>query len=465
MSSKAEKHEHYKHQAAITEAREDFYFFARYMFQKRKGFKWLRNWHHLEIANALHRVYLGLTSRLIINIPPRYTKTELAVVNFIAWTLGKHPDAEFIHTSYSGKLASNNSWHAREIVEHAAYRKIFPEVNLRTDSNAKDDWRTEAGGIVYSAGMGGTITGYGAGKHRKEFGGAILIDDPHKPDDASSAVKRQGVLDWYNDTLQSRVNSPQTPIVLIMQRLHEMDLSGFLLAGGSGEKWDHLCIPAINAKGEALWSEKHDIKKLRQMEKAMPYGFAGQYQQTPSPIEGGLFKPYSITTMDAVPSGLRMVRRWDLAATADDGDWTVGVKMGADENGRFGILDVVRFQGGPHEVEDTIVKTAQRDGIDVKVSLPQDPGQAGKHQVAYYTGKLAGYTVESAPETGDKVTRASPFASQVNVGNIWMVRAAWNDEFISELKLFPNAAHDDQVDAAAGAFNSLSGKPIFFAAG
>ena len=156
-------------------ARADLYFFARYMFLKRRSFKWQRAPHHKIICSALLDVYYGRTKRLIINIPPRYSKTELAVVNFISWALGRNPDAEFIHSSYSSRLASTNAWQARELVTHEAYQKIVPELALRQDSKARDEWRTTAGGCVYACGAGGTITGYGAGKMRDEFGGCFPV--------------------------------------------------------------------------------------------------------------------------------------------------------------------------------------------------------------------------------------------------------------------------------------------------
>jgi len=168
-------------------AREDLYTFARFMFKERKGFQWLRAPHHRLVCDKLMQVYRGEVKRLIINIPPRYSKTEL-VLNFIAWALGKVPDSEFILTSYSGGLATNNAWAARELIQHESYTAVFPGTAIRSDSSAKGEWRTTANGIVYAAGAGGTITGYGAGKHRPGFGGAIIIDDPHKPDEATSPV-------------------------------------------------------------------------------------------------------------------------------------------------------------------------------------------------------------------------------------------------------------------------------------
>lgn len=450
--------------AAIGWAREELYEFSRWMFWKRRGYLWLKAEQHVVICDALMRVFRGECKRLIINVPPRYSKTEIAVVNFIAWALGKVPDAEFIHTSYSGRLAGNNAWQARELVLHEEYRRIFPDTQLRTDSSAKDEWRTTAGGCVYAVGAGGTITGYGAGKHRPGFAGAIIIDDPHKADEARSDVMRQNVLDWFQNTLESRCNSPDTPIILIMQRLHESDLSGWLLGrkpgdppcpGGNGEVWEHVCLPALREDGSALWPEKHTAADLRRMQEAEPYTFSGQYQQQPSPAEGGIFKPDMISVVDAVPAErIKWVRGWDFGSTID-GDWTVGARLGRMPDGRFIIADVRRLREGPDIRDAAIKNTAAADGHAVKISLPQDPGQAGKTQVLYLTRALGGYKVVSSPESGDKVTRAEPFAAQVNVGNVLMVRGEWNEKYIDELRMFPNGTFDDQVDASSRAFGEL----------
>jgi len=433
------------------------------MFLQRKRYRWQRAPHHRTICDALMRVYRGECTRLIINVPPRYSKTELAVVNFIAWAMGRTPDAEFIHASYSGTLAVENSANIRAMIQHEAYREIFPDCQLATE--AKAHWKTTQGGVMYAAGAGGTITGFGAGKQREGFGGAIIIDDPHKADEARSDTIREGVIEWFQNTLESRKNDPQnTPIILIMQRLHERDLAGWLLAGGNGEEWEHVCLPALIDEGgeneRALWPEKHPVEKLKLMQKAAPYTFAGQMQQSPNAPAGNIFKPDSIPIVAAVPVGTRFVRGWDFAATEEkpgkDPDWTAGGKLGQMPDGRFIIADVVKLRGLPNEVEDALKNTAARDGVETRVDIPQDPGQAGKSQVAYFTKQLAGFAVSSSPESGDKITRAEPFASQCNVGNVVMLQGEWNDSLIAEMRLFPNGAHDDQVDALSRAFAALN---------
>lgn len=425
------------------------------MFIQRRGYKWLKNWHHEAICDALTRVFNGECKRLIINVPPRYSKTEIAVINFIAWTLGQYPDAEFIHTSYSSRLAANNTWQVRELVQSAEYQPIFPSVQLRADSKARDEWRTTAGGVVYATGSGGTITGYGAGKHRKDFGGCIIIDDPHKADEATSDTIRNGVIEWFQNTLESRKNSPDTPIILIMQRLHESDLAGWLLDGNNGEEWEHVCLSAIQDDGSALWPDKHSINDLRRMEQASPYVFAGQYRQRPAPPEGGIIKPDNISIVQAIPAGTHLLRGWDFAASEKDGDFTAGGQLGVMPDGRWIICDMVRFQGGPHKVEAALVNTAKRDGDTCKISIPQDPGQAGKSQTAYFTKALAGFSVMSSPESGNKITRAEPLAAQINVGNVVMLKGEWNTALINEMRMFPNGKYDDQIDALSRAFASL----------
>ncbi len=443
------------------EAQEDLYFFSRYMFKERRKYKWLHNWHHRVICDALMKVYRGETKRLIINIPPRYSKTELAVINFMAWCFGKAPDSEFIHVSYSATLAANNAFQTRNLVQEEAYKRVFPDFALRDDSKAKDDWRTAKGGVCYSQGTGGTITGFGAGKFRDSFGGAIIIDDPHKASEARSDTIRKGVIEWFQNTLESRTNSPDTPIIVIMQRLHEEDLAGWLLDGGNGEEWEHLCLSAIQDDGTALWPAKHTIETLNRMELAAPYVFAGQYRQQPSPPAGGFFKPDNIEIVEALPADImHQVRAWDLASSENEGDYTAGVKEAKGRDGYIYIVDVQRAQLGPDGVENRIKQTAQVDGKAVSIRLPQDPGQAGKAQAKNFVTMLSGFTVKAEAVSGDKITRAQPFAAQVNVGNVKMLKGDWNKAFIEELRNFPNGKYDDQVDAASDAFNEVNEPPI-----
>jgi predicted phage terminase large subunit-like protein len=442
-------------------ARQDLYFYSRYSFKDRKGITWQRAKHHARVCEALMRVYRGECRRLILNMPPRYSKTELAVRKFIAWCMGKNPDSEFLHLSYSSELAVDNSWNAREDVQSKLFQQIFPECKLAADSKAKGHWRTTAGGVVYAAGFDGTITGKGAGKLLEpgdnRFTGAIIIDDPHKANEALSDKSRTHVIESFRTTIESRKNDPmRTPIIVIMQRLHEEDLAGWLSKGGNGEKWEVVSIPVLDENDEPIWPEKHDRETLRVMQDTHPYVFAGQYLQLPAPPAGGNFQPGKIEVIDALPADLStMVRGWDLAASKDSGAWTVGAKLARHgPTGRTIVCDIARLRGGPHEVRQLIKGTASQDGPRVLQSIPQDPGQAGKVQVGDLGAMLNGFTVKFSPETGDKVLRSDPFASQVNVGNVMMLRGPWNAAFVEELRLFPNSTKD-QVDACSRAFSEM----------
>ena len=245
--------------------------FTRHMFKVRKRTDFILNSHHYLICEKLERVLVGDIKRLIINIPPRYGKTEL-ILNFVAWSLGLYPDSEFIISSYSKRLAVLNSYLIKEIIESDEYKSIF-YTRIKKDSRAKDEFRTIMGGLVYASGVGGSITGFGAGKHRKgrvkEFGGAIIIDDPHKAGEVHSKLRRESLINWYKNTLSSRVNSKDTPIIVIMQRLHMDDLSGYLLR--SGEKWEHLKLAVVGEDNKPLWSSKHNLKDLELIKARSPY--------------------------------------------------------------------------------------------------------------------------------------------------------------------------------------------------
>jgi predicted phage terminase large subunit-like protein len=232
-------------------------------------------------------------------------------------------------------------------------------------------------------------------------------------------------------------------------------LSGWLLDGGNGEKWEHLNIPAIGEDGESFWRTQFPLNDLRRLEAADAYRFSGQYMQRPAPLAGGLIKPDMMQVIDALPTGaIEWCRGWDLASTKV-GDFTAGGKVGRLQDGRYVIADMVRDRLESHERDALIKATATRDGQALKQSIPQDPGQAGKGQVLAFAKLLAGHSVHFSPETGDKVTRATPLASQINAGNVVMLRGAWNQVLIEEMRMFPNGSYDDQVDAASRAFNGL----------
>lgn len=322
----------------------NFLFFERYMFKALTN-KRYQQWEHLLIiADALQRVARGEITRLIINVAPRYGKTEAAVKMFIAWGLAINAAAKFIHLSYSDRLAEDNSETVKDLVESEEYKALFPEVNIKTTSKAKKKWYTTAGGGVYAASTGGQITGFGAGqvddeeeyldfeetlnerlsndeeaqildefieamsnpvnmrswmKGAEKFAGAIIIDDANKPDDAESELRLTRVNERYDSTISNRVNSRNTPIVLLQQRTHENDLSGYLIrkqgkigelnAEGKPGIWHVISLPSIKEDGTALCPAKHSIDELLALQAHNDIVFQRQHMQDPKPRAGLAF--------------------------------------------------------------------------------------------------------------------------------------------------------------------------------
>lgn len=271
--------------SSLIEFTQDFYFLRtgrRFELSQPDG----RESHYLTICRELIKVVQGETKRLIINVPPRYGKSEL-LIHFVAWAAAMFQDSNFIYVSYGQMLAQKQTETIRQIMQMQEYQAIFG-VRLKDDSTAKGNFSTTKNGVVYATGAGGTITGFGAGiQNCPRFGGAIIIDDIHKPDEVASDVIRKSVNEWYNGTLQSRTNSPDTPIILIGQRLHEDDLIANLI---KTEEWKCVIIPALDSNDNALHPGMHTAATLKKMRKEMPYVFASQYQQNPQPPGGSIFK-------------------------------------------------------------------------------------------------------------------------------------------------------------------------------
>jgi predicted phage terminase large subunit-like protein len=427
-------------------AKEDLFFFARYMFQKRKNYKWIQNWHQKAVCDALMRVYRGECKRLIINIPPRYSKTELAVVNFIAWCLALVPDCEFIHTSYAAKLAANNSSNVRDLVQHEAYIELFPETVISKDATAKDHWKTTAGGVVYATGAEGTITGFGAGKMREGFGGAIIIDDPHKADEAVSETMRKNVIDWFQSTLESRVNNPETPIILIMQRLHEGDLAGWLESGGNGEFWEVLKIPVFNEAGEPLWPWKHSAEKLKKMEEKNRYVFAGQYMQRPAPLGGGIYKDewWRYYRTESLPPVKRLIQTWDTAFKAkESNDFNVCFTIAETATGYF-VVDRFKKRMEFPELKRTAKSIANQHKPNAVLVEDKASGQSLIQELK--EGTLL--PIVAIPKDVDKVSCANAVTPLIESGRVFLPEGAeWVPDFLLTMGRFPNDVHDDDADA------------------
>lgn len=273
-----------------------------------------RKSHIIIICNALIKVISGETNRLIINVPPRYGKTEL-LINFIAWAISQYPDSNFLYVSYGLGLAKKQTKTVRDIVAMPHYRDLFG-VSISEDVSAQGNFETSKGGTIYAAGAEGEIMGRGAGiKGSDRFGGAAVIDDIHKPVEVTSDTMRTAVIDWYENTFLSRLNNPsKTPIIFVGQLLHEDDLGSRLR---KSKEWTLINLPAIDQKGYALDPTMHTIEQLRHMQETMPYVFAAQYQQDPLPAGGAIFKKEDFVITPTEPQILSTFITVDTAETTD----------------------------------------------------------------------------------------------------------------------------------------------------
>ena len=254
----------------------DFRFFVRYFFRHRRGCKFVFREHHEQICDLLMQVHRGEVQNGIINCPPRYSKTELVIVLFSAWCMVRNPLCEFIHLSYSDPLVMENSDGIKAIIKSAEFRQLWPNIQIRDNKDSKKAWGTAQGGSFYATAAGGSVTGFGAGRMDEAdndaftFSGCLLIDDPLKPDDAHSDAKREAVNRRWDETIKNRRNSPRTPTIVIMQRIHPHDFCGMLLDDTEHE-WTQLKLAALIDEGDpterALWPEKHSVDDLKAMKR------------------------------------------------------------------------------------------------------------------------------------------------------------------------------------------------------
>lgn len=441
-------------------------------------------WPHIDPAEFTDGKHLHMISEkmemaarreirnLVVCEPPRHCKSTQIAVAFPAWVWTWNPKAQFLFSSYADDLATRDSVRTRRLVESDWYQSLFGDtVQLRHDQNQKQYFELTAGGRRQICTPESKTTGLG--------GDYLICDDPHNVREAESEAVREGTLGWWFEAMPTRGNDPRTVVkIIVQQRVHERDLAGECMKRGYASlvlparyEHDH---PNLNPEdwrkidGELLWPERFDEESLSFLMSEMgAYAVAGQFQQRPAPREGGLFQRSHFKIVKAIPAGCSFVRAWDLAATEaklqkSDPDYTVGLKMARDKEGRFYIVDLSRMRVSPDKVEDAIKNTASQDGPSIRIRIPQDPGQAGKDQAQYYVRHvLPGYAVSSERETGDKVTRANPFSAQAEHGNVYLLEGAWNENFLQEASMFPNGAHDDQVDAATAAFRMFVGNNTF----
>lgn len=439
------------------------------------GRKFVEGWAIEAVCEHLEAVSRGEIRRLLINIPPGCMKSLTCNVFWPAWMWGPagKPQSRFIGASYADTLSLRDNRKFRILLQSAIYQELWGDCfKLSDDQNEKRNIGNNKTGLKLAT----SVSGVGTGERADYF----IIDDPHNVKEADSDAKREAALLWFSEVVPSRLNDPKKDVIMcIMQRVHEGDVSGLILEKELG--YDHLCLPMeyehdhpFKSKtsihfsdprtedGELLWPERFGVDELENDLKPQmravggTYAEAGQLQQRPSPRGGGDFKEEDFKIVDEVPPGRGItVRAWDLAATEKKTSaYTAGVKMTRVGNIVY-VEHVIRGQWGPAGVEDQLKVTASLDGYSVMVSIPQDPGQAGKAQVRSLAGLLHGYDVRSSPESGDKRERARPLAAQAEHGNLRLVRGSWNHDFIQEAIKFPAGKFKDQIDAASRGYSEL----------
>lgn len=409
--------------------------------------------HHIHTICETIESFLQSDRRgLMISMPPRHMKSTIGAECLPAWWLSRHPQGEVIIASYNQTQARKISRACRQRFDGDMHRMIFGATEFSIDAADEFQISGKLNGrpSLIAAGVGSGLTGSG--------GDLIIIDDPVKDmEEADSETMRDKVYDWYTSVASTRL-SPGGHIILIMTRWHHDDLAGRIL-NDDADSWQVLNLPAIDTEGRALWPERFPVPDLESKRAAMGSRvFEALYQGRPTPLEGGMFKRDWIR-YDSPMTGERIARcrYWDKAATAGGGDWTVGALLSM-QDGRYCIEDIVRLQGSPYDVQQTIRRTAERDGPGVRIRMEQEPGSSGVDVIDHYAREvLVGYDFRADKVTGDKALRAGTMAAAMECGNLWIARGAWNRELVDELLEFPLGSHDDQVDACSGAFRELAG--------
>jgi predicted phage terminase large subunit-like protein len=449
--------------------RNDPYAFSVKAFpQVHPGYPYLANWHHKAICYHLMQVLEGKINRLIINVPPRSLKSYLTAISFVAFVLGREPWKNIVCVSYSQELSNKHARECRALMETPFYRELFPDTKLNPRRTTECDFMTTQRGGRLATSVGGTLTGRG--------GDIIIIDDPIKPADAASERMREATIEWADHTLMSRLNDKRKgAIIVVMQRLHDDDLSGHFLRRGN---WVHLKIPAVaqreiealrfgtNAyhvrkKGDLLHPELEPIEVLEELRRSIgSANFSAQYLQEPVPADSDYLKWGWFKTF---PVPIRLVandeiwQSWDTAIKADElNDYSVCITVLVRGSSYF-ILDVYRARHDYPTLKQQIVRRAELfGGKSVRVLIEDKGSGSSLIQDLRHDRQVSPIAFE--PE-GDKVLRLVSQTAVIERGDVYLPASApWLDEFRKELLQFPNSKHDDQVDALSQFLNHMTNR-------
>lgn len=435
--------------------------FTRYFFKMNGAKRFIVGTHHKQVCDALDKVLRGECRKLIINIAPRYGKTELAVKNFIAMGLAINPASRFIHLSYSSDLAMDNSMAIKDIVTSDAYMSLF-DTRIKYGSDTKSRWDTVQGGGVYATSTLGQITGFGAGAVETpgepyRFSGAIVIDDPIKPEDALSDVIRERVNRRFETTIRNRVNSRDTPIIIIMQRLHERDLCGYLKAI-EPDDWTVLSLPCVtkDEHGDSvpLWAFKHTLEELEKIRLANSFVFETQYMQNPTPIEGLMYATFK--TYATIPIEARRTVKKCYIDTADTGaDWLCAICYDELTSGCY-VTDILFTNKSMEYTEPATARMLLKNRTEEVVIESNNGGRGFRRNVERIVRELGDRDMRfiDLPQTSNKATRI--FSNSAKVQNLVFFPEGWDqawphyhDAMVSYRKEGGNE-HDDAPDCTTG---------------
>ena len=416
------------------------------------------NWHLEAIAYALSRVRSGECRRLIITLPPRQLKSIMTSVVWVAWLLGQDPSLKIVCVSYSNELAIKHARDCRAIMQSSVYARLFPRTRIRSSRTAVHDFETTSGGGRLATSISGTLTGRG--------GDIIIIDDPIKPDEALSDVTRNFVNNWYRTTMVSRPDDKtRSATLLVMQRLHQDDLAGTLLATGA---WEELRLPAIATEetvipltrgrchrrnvGDVLHPSREPLPELMAIKHMIgSEPFNAQYQQQPVPPQGNMIHASWLHSYEALPSppgpGAQVVQSWDTASK--DGincDWSVCVTALID--GQFiYVVDVWRGKVEFPALLRMAIQRAQAFKADVILIEDQASGMQLLQALRSARDLTIPPPIARKPES-DKRSRVFGVSAMMEAGRLKLpTEALWLADFKSEILAFPSGRHDDQVDA------------------
>lgn len=445
---------------------------------------YIHGWHidlicaHLEAISHGTFLKMGLQNRLIINVPPGTMKSLLTSVCWQAWEWGPlHAETNrFLSTSWNEVYVKRDTRKTRDLIASDWFQAHWPHVRLTRvgETSFANDKQGTREGVPFASLTGGR-------------GDRLNIDDPHSTETAESDSERERTTRIFRESVPLRLNDPiASAIVLIMQRLHANDLTGVAEALKLG--YIHMMLPMEfeperrfispllgpdgrplqdprTYDGELLFPERFPRAVVERDKIPLgSYGVAGQMQQRPAPRGGGLFKRHWFEVVRAMPEVWgNAASGWDLAASkGDKSPYTARVRMSM-RNGIVYIEHAMRLRGSPMEVEDAIRNTSTQDRVGspmILVSIPQDPGQAGKVQVSALARILHGHILRFSPETGSKEDRARPLSAQAEAGNVKLVEGEWNTMFLDELSTFPAGEYKDLTDAASRAYGALLEAPM-----